>query len=74
MSENCGRWFKGVNRARGRRVMIMKSRNGNVVRRGETACMSDIKMLTLANVTSIYARTAEINCYLMTLSVLRYAV
>ena len=41
----------------------------------EIACISDFKMLTLASDTSIYARTAEINCYyLMTLSVLRYAV
>ena len=41
----------------------------------EIACISDFKMLTLASETSIYARTAEINChYLMTLSVLRYAV
>ena len=41
----------------------------------EIACISDFNMLTLANETSIYARTAEINChYLMTLSVLRYAV
>ena len=35
----------------------------------EIACISDFKMLTLASKTSIYARTAEINChYLMTLS------
>ena len=41
----------------------------------ELACNSDFKMLTLASEISIYARTAEINChYLMTLSVLRYAV
>ena len=34
----------------------------------EIACISDFKMLTLACETSIYARTAEINChYLMTL-------
>ena len=34
----------------------------------EIACISDFKMLTLASETSIYARTAEINChYLMTL-------
>jgi len=37
--------------------------------------LSDFKMLTLASETSIYVRTAEINFYyLMTLSVLRYAV
>ena len=64
-----------MNRARGRRVTIMKSSTGNGARRGETACMSDFKMLTLASETSILARTAEINCYyLMTLSVLWYAV
>ena len=41
----------------------------------EIACISDFKMLTLAGETSIYARTAEINChYLMTLSVMGYAV
>ena len=62
-------------RARSRRVTIMKSSTGNGARRGETACISDFKMLTLASETSIYARTAEINCYyLMTLSVLWYAV
>ena len=38
-------------------------------------CISDFKMLTLASETSISARTAEINCYyLMTLSVLPYAI
>ena len=64
-----------MNRARGRRVTIMKSSTGNGARRAETACISDFKMLTLASETSIYARTAEINCYyLITLSVLRYAV
>ena len=66
---------KGVNRARGTRVTIMKSSTGNGAWRGETACISDFKMLTLASETSIYARTAEINCYyLLTLSVLWYAV
>ena len=41
----------------------------------EIACISDFKMLTIVSETSIYARTAEINChYLMTLSVLRHAV
>ena len=64
-----------MNRARGRRVTIMKSTTGNEARRHEIACISDFNMLTLASETSIYARTAEINCYyLMTLSVLRYAV
>ena len=39
----------------------------------EITCISDFKMLTHTSETSIYARTAEINCqYLMTLSVLRY--
>ena len=39
------------------------------------ACISDFNTLTLASKTSIYARTDEINChYLMTLSVLWYAV
>ena len=34
----------------------------------EIACISDFKMLKLASETSIYTRTAEINChYLMTL-------
>ena len=65
----------GGNGARGRRVTIMKSSTGNGARRGETACISDFQMLTLACETSICARTAEINCYyLMTLSVLLYAV
>ena len=65
----------GGNGARGRRVMIMKSSTGNGARNGETACISDFKMLTLASETSIYARTAEIIFYyLMTLSVLRYAI
>ena len=41
----------------------------------EIACISDFKMLSLASETSIYARTAEINChYSMTLHVLRYGV
>ena len=41
----------------------------------EIACISDFKMLTLVSETSIYARTAEINCYnLMTPSVMRYGV
>ena len=39
----------------------------------EIACIFVFKMLTLASETSIFARTAEIN-YVMTLSVLRYAV
>ena len=64
-----------MNRARGRRVTIIKSSTGNGARRREIACISDFKILTLASVISIYARTAEINCYyLMILSVLRYAV
>ena len=54
-----------MNRARGRRVTIMKSSTGNGARRREIACISDFK---LASETSIFARTAEINCYyLMTL-------
>ena len=57
-----------MNRARDRRVTIMKSSRGNGARRCEIACISDFKMLTLASETSIFARTAEINCYyLMTL-------
>ena len=57
-----------MNRARGRRVTIMKSSTRNGARRCEIACISDFKMLTLASETSIFARTAEINCYyLMTL-------
>ena len=64
-----------MNRARDRRVTIMKSSTGNEARCREIACISDFKMLTLASETSTYARTAEINCYyLMTLSFLRYAV
>ena len=64
-----------MNRARGRRLTIIKISTGNGARRREIACISDFKMLTLASETSIYARTTEINCYyLMTLSVLRYAV
>ena len=36
----------------------------------EIACISDFKMSTVVSETSIYARTAEINCrILMTLSV-----
>ena len=58
-----------MNRAHGRRVTILKSRTVNGARRCETACISDFKMLTLASETSIYAQTAEINCYY-----LRYAV
>ena len=55
--------------------MIIKSSTGNGARRREIACISDFKMLSLARETSIYARTAEINCYyLVILSVLRYAV
>ena len=60
----------GGNGARGRRVKIMKSSTGNGVRCREIACrpISDFKVLTLANETSIFARTAEINgYYLMTL-------
>ena len=57
-----------MNRAHGRRVTIMKSSTGNGARRREIACISYFKMLTLASETSIFARTAEINCYyLMTL-------
>ena len=64
-----------MNRVRGRRVTTMKSSTVNGARRCQTAFFSDFKMLTLASETSIYAQTAEINCYyLMTLSVLRYAV
>ena len=56
-------------------MTIMKSSTGNGARRREIARISVFKMLTLASETSMYARTAEINCYyLMTLSVLRYAV
>ena len=66
-----------MNRARGRRVTIMKINTpctGNGAPRREIACISDLKMLTHASETSTYARTAKINCYyLMTLSVLRYA-
>ena len=41
----------------------------------EIACISDFKMVTLASETSAYARTDDIHFYyLMTLSVLRYAV
>ena len=41
----------------------------------EIACISDFRMLTLAGEISIYARTDEIKChYLMTLSILRYAI
>ena len=64
-----------MNRARGRRVTIMKNNTGNGARRREIACIFDFKLVMLASETSIYARTADINCYyLMTLSVLRYAV
>ena len=31
----------------------------------EIACISDFKMLTVASETSIYARTAEINCHIL---------
>ena len=64
-----------MKRARGRLVTIIKSSTGNGARRREIACISDFKMVTLASETSICARTAEVDCYyLMTLSVLRYAV
>ena len=64
-----------MNRARGRRLTIMKGSTGNGARHREIAGISDFKKLTLASETSIYTRTAEINCYyLMPLSVLRYAV
>ena len=46
-----------MNRARGRRVAIVKSSTGNGARRREIACISDFKMF--ASETSIYARTAE---------------
>ena len=63
-----------MNRARGRRVTIMKSNIGNGAQRREIACIFDFNLVMLASETSIYARTADINCYyLMTLSVLRYA-
>ena len=44
-----------MNRARGRRVTIMKSSIGNGARAefNEIACISDFKMLTLASETSI---------------------
>ena len=59
-----------MNRARGRRVTIIKTSTGNGARRREIAGISDFEMLALASETSIYARTAQINCYyLMTLSV-----
>ena len=48
----------GVNRARDRRVTIMKISTENGPRRLEIASISDFKMLTLASETSIYARTA----------------
>ena len=64
-----------MNRARGRRVTIIKSSTGNGARRREIACISYFMMLTLASETLIYARTAEINCYyLMAFSILRDAV
>ena len=47
-----------MNRAHGRRVTIMKSSTVNGARRCQTACISDFKMLTLANENSIYAQTA----------------
>ena len=66
---------RGGNRARGRRVTVMKSSIGNGARRRVQRNRLHFKMLTLASETSIYVRTAEINChYLMTLSVLLYAV
>ena len=58
-------------------MTIMKSSTGNGVDAefNEITCISYFKMLTLASETSIYARTADIYChYLMTLSVLWYAV
>ena len=53
-----------MNRARGRRVTIMKSSTGNGARRREIACIPDFKMLTLASETSIFARTVE-NCFII---------
>ena len=52
-----------MNRARGRRVTIIKSSKGNGARRRKIDCISDFKMLTLASETSIYARIAEIHLY-----------
>ena len=63
------------NGARGRAVTIIKKEMELDADFNEIACISYFKMLTLASETSIYPRTDEINChYLMTLSVLRYAV
>ena len=64
-----------MNRARGRRMTIIKTNTGYGARPREIARISDFKMLTLVSEISIYARIAELNCYyLTTLSVLRYAV
>ena len=74
-SENCGRWLNGCEQGAWQACDDYESSTGNGARRGETACISDFKMLTLASETSIYARTAEINYYYFTtLSVLQYAV
>ena len=74
-SENCGRCLNGWEQGAWQARDDYKNSTGNGARRREIACISDFKMLTLVSETSIYARTAEINCYdLMTLSVFRYAV
>ena len=61
----------GGNGERGTGVTIMKNTVQEIeldFEFNEIACISDFRMLTLASETSIYARTAEINCYyLMTL-------
>ena len=64
-STKCGRWLNGWEQGAWQARAIMKSSTGNGVRRREFACMpiSDFKMLTLASEISIFARTAEINCY-----------
>ena len=76
-SENCRRWFNGWERGawQARDDYKKQYRMELDAEFNEIACISDFKMLTLISETSIYARTAEINChYLMTLSDLRYAV
>ena len=65
----------GTGRVAGVTVMKNRQEMELVAKFNEIVCISDFKMLTLAIETSIYARIAEINChYLVTLTVLRYAV
>ena len=59
---------------RGRRRLYKAVHEMEFDARKLEACISDFKILTVASETSIYARTAAMNCHILTVSVLRYAV